>query len=278
MTLSESVQRHRFHLLLTLLLLAGLYSSVIPGMVVQWYQDDNYSHGFLIPVIAGYFLYQRLDILKETRAVPSNLGLFVIVIALCQLIVASLCTEYFTLRLSLVVMIAGMVLYFFGAEVFKSVRLPILYLIFMIPLPYVLYNGLTFPLKQFISRISVGFLKSIGIAVLQEGNIIILASTTLEVADSCSGIRSLVSLLAIATAYAFYLHFSRPCTWIIILSAVPLAIFSNALRVIATGILVQHWGARAAEGMFHEMAGMAAFALSLILIVALGTMMHRMRP
>src|SRR5690349_15326807 len=127
MTLAESIQRYRIHLLLTLLLLAGLYSTIVPGMVMQWYQDDNYSHGFLVPVIAGYFLFQRWDELKAIRVTPSNLGLAVILLALVQLTLAWLGMEYFTLRSSLVVLIAGMVICFFGTEVFKSARLPILY-------------------------------------------------------------------------------------------------------------------------------------------------------
>jgi exosortase len=275
MTLAESIQRYRIHLLLALLLLAGLYSSIVPPMVMDWYRDDNYSHGFLVPIIAGYFLYLRWDELKATRVTPSNLGLAVIFLALALLTVAWLGMEYFTLRSSLVVLIAGMVLYFFGTDVFKSARLPILYLFFMVPLPYIVYDLIAFPLKLFVSKSSVWFLKMIGIAVAREGNIIMFPTTTLEVADACSGIRSLVSLLALAVAYAFFINISPLKRWIIILSAIPIAILTNAMRVIGTGILAQYWGARAAEGFFHEFAGLAVFALAMGMLVGLGALLKK---
>lgn len=278
MTLAESIQRHKFQLLLALLLFAGLYSSIVPAMVMQWYGDDNYSHGFLVPFIAGYFLYQRLDELKKTEITPSNLGLAVIVLALAQLVVASLGMEYFTLRSSLVVLLAGMVIYFFGTGVFKLTRLPILYLFFMVPLPYIVYDALAFPLKLFVTKVSVGFLNLIGIVVLREGNIIMFPSTTLEVADACSGIRSLVSLMALSVAYAFLIRASTLKRLIIIVSAVPIAILTNALRVIVTGILAQYWGAKAAEGFFHEFAGMVVFALAMVMLVALGALLKRNEP
>lgn len=275
MTLSESIQHNRLRLVLTLLLLAGLYSSIVPGMVMQWYEDDNYSHGFLVPIIAGYFIYLRRDELKNARVAPSNLGLLVIVLAMAQLIIAFLGMEYFTLRASLVVLVAGVVLCFFGNEVFRSVRMPILYLLFMVPLPYIIYNALAFPLKLFVARVSVGFLKIIGITVARDGNIIMFPAITLEVADACSGMRSLISLLAFSTAYAFFLRTSRIRRGIIILAAIPIAVVCNAVRVIVTGILAQHYGARAAEGFFHEFAGIAVFSCAIVLLVLLGAPLKR---
>ena len=275
MTLSESVRQSRFQLVTVLLLISGLYSTIVPGMVRQWYEDGNYSHGFLVPVIAGYFLYLRLDDLKNRRAAPSGLGLVVVVSALVLLIVASLGMEYFTLRISLVVLIAGMVIYFFGTDVFKAVRLPIFYLLFMAPLPYIVYDALAFPLKLFVTRISVAFLKLIGIAVVREGNILTFPEITLEVADACSGMRSLISLLAISTAFAFLLPANGLKRLFIILSAIPIAIACNAVRVIVTGILSQYWGKAAAEGFFHEFAGLAVFACGVAMLLFLGAALNR---
>lgn len=274
MTLSESLQQSRFHLLVTMLLLGGLYADIVQGMVSDWYHDGNYSHGFLVPVIAGYFLYRRRDELKTARSVSSNLGLVVIVLALVLLIAASLASEQFSLRASLVMLISGMVLFFYGAEVFRITRLPLLYLLFMVPLPYIVYDALAFPLKQLVTVIAVGTLKAAGIAVLREGNIIVFPSITLEVADACSGIRSLVSLLALGTAQAFILGITPLKRWIMILAAVPIAILANALRVIVTGILSQRWGNAAAEGFFHEFAGMAVFVLAMALLITVGAVLR----
>jgi len=275
MTLVDALKTYRYYLLLCLLMLTIVYLSIVPPMVKDWYTDGNYSHGFIIPLIAGYFLYERRNALQKIFVEPWGPGLLVIILGLVQLTVAWLGTEYFTMRLSLVVLMAGMVLYFFGREVFKIALLPISYLIFMVPLPYIIYDAMAFPLKLFVTKVSVGVLSSVGVVVLREGNIIMFPTTTLEVADACSGIRSLMSLLALSVAYAFFVNTTTVKRWIIIASAIPIAIFTNSLRVIVTGILAQYWGAKAAEGFFHEFAGMVVFALAMVMLVALGAILGK---
>ena len=275
MTFIESLQRFRLQLILALILLAGMYYRIVPDMVKNWYHDENYSHGFLVPIISGYFLWQRWPELKETQVKPDGLGLIVIVWGIFQLLIAWFGTEYFTMRTSLIVLLAGMTLFWFGREVLKGMALPLGYLIFMVPIPYIIYDMAAFPLKLFVTRVSVAILKLVGVVVLREGNIIMFPTTTLEVADACSGIRSLISLLAIAAAYSFLMKTSNVRRWIIILSAIPIAVATNALRVIVTGILAQWWGARAAEGFFHEFAGMAVFLLAMVMLFAFGEVLRR---
>jgi exosortase len=258
-------------------LLTVLYANIVPDMVMQWYQDDNYSHGFIVPIIAGYFIYTRREELMAAEVNPWTPGLILIVAGIIQLLVAWLGVEYFTMRSSLIVIIAGLVLYFFGKKVFSIALLPICYLIFMVPLPYIIYDALAFPLKLFVTKVSVASLQLIGVIVMREGNIIMFPSTTLEVADACSGIRSLMSLMALSVAYAYFLSISNFKRWIVIVSAVPIAIITNAMRVIVTGILAQWWGAKAAEGFFHEFAGLAVFALAMVLLVSLGVLLGRER-
>jgi exosortase len=271
----DTIKTYKFQLIITALLLAGLYYPVIPSMIMDWYEDPNYSHGFIVPIIAGYFLYQRLNDLKKTSVAPSNIGLVVIVAGLLQLTIAYVGTEYFTMRASLIVLLAGMVLYFFGKEVFKVVALPLGYLFFMVPLPYILYDAVAFPLKLLVAKYSVLFLGGIGISVWREGNIIMLHNTVLEVADACSGIRSLMSLLALSVAFAFLSQNTTLKRVIVIFSAVPIAIFANGLRVIVTGILAQYWGVRAAEGFFHEFAGLAVFGVAVAMLILAGTIVKR---
>ncbi len=274
MTFSESLQSYRYELFLATTLLFVLYSSIISEMVSDWWHDDNYSHGFLVPIIAGYFIRERWDDLKATAVTPSNTGLVVIIAALLQLLIATLGNEYFTARSSLVVLLAGMVLYFFGVEVFKLTRMPVLYLLFMVPLPYIVYNAVALPLKMFVSVISVGFLKLIGLSVVREGTIIMFPSITLEVADACSGMRSMLSILAISTAYAFFLQISQVKRWIIITSAIIIAIATNVMRIVITGILADHSGASAAQGFFHEFAGISVFAIAILLLGGLGMLLR----
>lgn len=275
MTFYEALKQYRLQLVLVLPLLVGMYYKIVPDMVKEWYQDENYSHGFLVPIISGYFLWQRWPDLKGRLVKSDWLGLVIIVCGVLQLLVAWLGTEYFTMRSSLIVLLIGMTLYWFGREVLKCMTLPLGYLLFMVPIPYIIYDMLAFPLKLFVTRVSVAFLKLVGVVVMREGNIIMFPTTTLEVADACSGIRSLISLLAIAAAYAFLTNTSNARRWIILFSAVPIAVATNALRVIITGILAQWWGAKAAEGFFHEFAGMAVFLLAMGMLVLLGELLRR---
>jgi exosortase len=275
MTLAESIKLYKMQFALIILMLTALYSSIVPSMVMQWYNDANYSHGFLVPVIAGYFLYNRLEDLKIARIRPSNWGLAIIVFSLCQLIIGWLGMEFFTLRSSLVLIITGIVIYFFGLEAFRIARLPILYLLFMVPIPYIIYDSVAFPLKLFVTKVSVGALKAIGVVVLREGNIIMFPTATLEVADACSGIRSLISLIAMAVAYACFIKTTTTRRWLLVISAVPIAIFTNALRVFVTGILAQYFGEKAAEGFFHEFAGMAVFGLAMVMLVGVGALLRK---
>ena len=275
MTFKESLKQYRLQLFLVLPLLIGMYFTIVPQMVMVWYTDENYSHGFLVPIIAGYFLWQRWPDLRDRLVKPDWTGLVVIVWGVVQLLAAWLSTEYFTMRTSLIILLAGMTLFWFGREVLKGMALPIGYLFLMVPIPYIIYDIAAFPLKLFVTKVSVAFMKMVGVVVLREGNIIMFPSTTLEVADACSGIRSLISLLAIAVAYSFLMKTSNVRHWIIIFSAIPIAVATNALRVIVTGILAQWWGAKAAEGFFHEFAGMAVFVLAMAILVLFGELMRR---
>jgi exosortase len=278
MTLNEALKTYRIQLLLTIPLLVALYYTIVPEMVLQWYRDDNYSHGFIVPLISGWFLYNRWDDVKKELVAPWGPGLVVIIAGLFQLTVAWLGSEYFTMRSSLIVLLAGMILYFFGKGVFHAVKLPLGYLLFMVPIPYIIYDAAAFPLKLFITKVSVWTLKAVGIVVWREGNILMFPEVTFEVADACSGTRSLMSLLALGVAYAVISQTSQVKRWIIVLATVPIAIFTNALRVIVTGILAQWWGAKAAEGFFHEFAGFAVFALAMVLMVLLGTLLSKIGP
>lgn len=275
MTFIESLKAYRWQLIALLLLLVALYAKVVPEMVQQWYQDENYSHGFLVPLIAGYFFYNRWSEISVTPAVPWKPGFLLIIFGLFQLLIGWLGTEYFTMRSSLIVLLAGLVLSFFGPKLFHAITLPIGYLLFMVPIPYIIYDAVAFPLKLFVTKVSVLTLKAVGVVVVREGNIIMFPATTLEVADACSGIRSLISLLALAVAFAFFIRITPWKRWLLISSAIPIAIFTNAMRVIVTGLLAQYWGEKAAQGFFHEFAGLAVFGLAMIMLVFFGAVLTR---
>jgi exosortase A len=245
---------------------AFLYFDAFRDMVLDWYHDENYSHGFLIPVVSGYLLWQRREELQKIDPRPSWAGLAVALAGVALFFLGHAAGESFTMRFSILVVLAGAIIYGGGVDLMKAVAFPFAYLIFMIPLPYILYDSIAFPLKLMVSKYSVAFLKLIGIPVMREGNVINLVSTSLEVADACSGIRSIVSLLALATALAYFSQKGWVKRTILILLALPIAIFANGARVIGTGILASHYGAKAAEGFFHEFAGLVIFGVAMALL------------
>jgi exosortase len=184
-------------------------------------------------------------------------------------------SEYFTQRSSLVIIVAGSVLFLLGWDVFKILLAPLCYLLLMVPIPYIIYDAAALPLKLLVTKVSVLSMKALGIVVLQEGNILMFPNITLEVADACSGLRSIMSLLALGAAYAFVLHTKTRDRIILILSTLPIAIFTNCLRVIATGVLAQYVGSAAAEGFFHEFAGLFIFACAVFMFVTLSALLKR---
>ena len=269
-------QRQLMGMLILLLVALGIvYWPIVVPMVKQWAADDNYSHGFLVPFIAGYLAYMRRDELLAAEVRPSNYGLAIICFGLSMLLMGWIATEYYTMRSSLVVIVAGSVLYLLGWEIFKILLAPLAYLLLMVPIPAVIYDAAAFPLKLFVTKVSVLALKAMGIVVWQEGNILMFPNITLEVADACSGLRSIMSLLALGAAYAFVLHTRTRDRVILILGTLPIAVFTNCLRVIATGVLAQYFGTAAAEGFFHEFAGFFVFFGAVVMFVALGALLKR---
>jgi len=176
----ESLKNRKEILGWSLLLLAVLgmvYWPIVVPMVKQWARDENYSHGFLVPLISLYMAYLSRDKLLEAEVRPSNSGLVLIGLGLVMLLLGWLGTEYFTMRSSMVVIIAGAVLFTMGREIFKILSIPLAYLLLMVPIPYIVYDAAAFPLKLFVTKVSVLVMKALGVVVLQEGNILIAVHT-----------------------------------------------------------------------------------------------------
>ena len=275
MTLVKDLRTYKLELFAFFLLLLAVYHSIIYEMILEWKNDDNYSHGFLVPFISAYLAYMRKDDLLAAVVRPCNAGLAIVGLGLGVLCLGWLGSEYFTQRSSLVIIVAGSVLYVLGLEVFKILLAPLCYLLLMVPIPYIIYDAAALPLKLLVTKVSVLSMKALGIVVWQEGNILMFPNITLEVVDACSGLRSIMSLLALGAAYAFVLHTKTRDRIILILSTLPIAIFTNCLRVIATGILAQYVGSAAAEGFFHEFAGLFIFACAVFMFVTLSALLKR---
>lgn len=243
---------------------------VITDLAKEWIRNPDNSHGFLVPFISGYLLWISRERIRSVTLNPSNGGLFLISGGIGMYILGYLGAAHTTIRVSMFIFVAGCLIFLYGIHLFKAVSFPFFYSLFMIPVPYYLYERIAFPLKLFVTRTSVWVIDSMGIPVLREGNIIQLPNITLQVVDACSGIRSLTSLLAITVVYAYLTQRSKARMVLLILLSVPLSVFANILRVLITGILSRYYGTKVAEGFFHESAGLGVFLLSCILVFAVG--------
>ena len=259
------------------LCLAVLYASVIRGLVYDWIHLPDFSHGFLIPIVSGYFVYEKRKELLALAPSGKWIGLGVVLLGIIFLFLGNLAAEYFTMRFSLLAVIGGIILFLLGKDFLKVLGFPLVFLVFMIPLPSILMDWITFPMQLFASKVAALCLYTTDIPVLREGNIIQLANTSLEVAEACSGIRSLISLLALSVVFAY---FSQKVWWkraVLVLSTFPIAIAANAARVSGTGILAHHYGDSVAQGFFHGFSGWILFVVAFVCLFIVGSVVGRMK-
>jgi exosortase len=174
--------------------------------------------------------------------------------------------ELFTTRISLLILLAGTILFLAGWKMLRAVSFPLAFLILMIPIPVIVYNQITFPLQLLASRFATFWLELVHVPVLREGNVLILPNYSLEVVEACSGIRSLMTLLTLAIAYGYLVERRRWVRYLLALLMLPIAIVSNAIRIMGTGVLTFHFGPKAAEGFFHEFSGWIIFLAALVLM------------
>lgn len=247
-------------------LTAILYAPVLKTLVQNWWNNPDYGHGFLVPVFAGYVLWRERERWTTATSKPSNFGLLVMIASVVLLIGGSLGAELFTTRFSLLLLLAGMILFLGGWQVLRAVSFPLAFLLLMIPIPVLIYNQITFPLQLLASRFATFWLELVQVPVLREGNVLILPNYSLEVVEACSGIRSLMTLLTLAIAYGYLVERRRWVRYALTLLMVPIAIVSNAIRIMGTGVLTFHFGPKAAEGFFHEFSGWIIFLAALVLM------------
>lgn len=252
-----------------LLVLVWLYYSILYRLVAQWISDPNFSHGIFVPAFSFFVLWQNRKKLKSVESAPSWAGLPLIVLALLMLVLGVLGVELFTSRLSLLILLAGLVVLFRGRAFFRALLFPWAFLLLMIPLPNLILQKFTFPLQMLASQLSTLMLQMVGVPVLREGNVIVLAALPLEVVEACSGIRSLVSLLTLAIIYGYLMEKRIWVRVALACSAVPIAVIANSFRIFGTGLLVQYWDPAKAEGFFHAFQGWLIFVVSLILLFTL---------
>jgi len=265
---AEKVQTHNWLAALSLsTLVLIMYASVLGSLAKQWWSDPNYGHGLFVPVFAGCVLWSQRERLRALPFRPNNWGFAIVLFAIALRVLGTLGAELFIARLSFLILISGLIVFLAGSRILRSIAFPIGYLLFMIPLPAIVYYQLTMPLQLWASRLGASGLVAVGIHTVREGNLLILPNCTLNVVEACSGIRSLLSLLAAVVAYGY---FAEPSPWkrsVLAVASIPIAIVTNGLRLVATGVLSYYYGPNADSGIVHLVLGLGFFALALLSIL-----------
>jgi exosortase len=264
---------------------AFLFSHVVFKLVHDWATDDNASHGFLIVPIALYLAWERRGQLARLERRPSLLGLLIVLGSVGVLAAGTLGSELFLSRISMLGVLCGTIVFMWGWRQLRTLAFPIAFLLLMIPLPAIIFNQIALPLQLLASRVGELTLMALGIPVLREGNVIVLAHTTLEVVEACSGIRSLAALITLGVVYGYFTDPRTSVRVAIVLSSIPIAVVANALRVAGTGVAAQYYGPGVAEGFFHTFSGWVVFIVAFagllgvrVLLVSFAEMVARLRP
>jgi len=255
-----------------------VYWTVIRGLVSAWSTDDNYSHGFFIVPLALYFAWERRRAIAAAPVRPSLLGLVIVAASLFLLVAGLLGAELFLSRVSIIGTLAGAILFLFGWPMLRIVFFPLAFMLLMIPLPAIIFNKIAFPLQLLASHVGEYTISSLDIPILREGNVLILANATLEVAEACSGIRSLVSLFTLGIVFGYFVDRRIWVRAVIALSAIPVAILANGLRVASAGIAAHNFGSAGVEGLFHEFSGWVVFVLAFLMMFGLQRLLQRFLP
>jgi exosortase len=251
-----------------IILIGLLYHDVAVRLAHIWITDSDQAHGLLLVAVAGYLVFNRRKRIHRIEPETWVPGLFIMVGAMTLLLIGQVVVEYFVMRASLIILLAGVIGFLLGKNALKIFLFPLLLLLLAIPLPAIVVNALTLPLKALVSSLASEMLRALGVSILQEGNILRTPQITLEVVNACSGIRSVFSLFVLALLFCSDMDGPIQKVFLLVLT-IPLAIFTNALRITATGMLATHWDPKTALGFYHGFSGWVIFALSLVLLLLL---------
>lgn len=259
----------RYRILWTLPLIAWLYAGSFARLFAQWIHDPNFSHGIFVPAFALFVLWRERKKLRAIEPAPSWAGLPLVMLGLLALFLGVRGVDLFLPRVSLLIVLAGLIILFQGLPFFRAVLFPWAFLILMIPIPSIILQYLTHPLQLLASQFATGLLGIVGVPAMRQGNVVVLPSTLLYVTEVDSGIRSLLSLVTLAIMYGYLMEKRNWVRVLLACSAVPIAVVASSLRIVGTGLMVQYWDPGTGEGFFHVFQGWLIFLLSMIMLFVL---------
>jgi exosortase len=250
---------------------------VFPRLVYTWLNHADNSHGILVPLISLFFVWQKRGDLKAAKISSSNWGAFILSASMFLYLLGLASGTEIISRTMVVFSLIGLLLFNLGKEVVKILFFPLLFLLFMIPVPIALQSAVAFPLQLFATKISFFFIQTLSIPVYQEGNMLYFAHAQLEVAEACSGIRSISAFTVLSVVFAYLLDKGWSRRIVLLASAIPLAMFTNIIRITGTGILAHFYGSRIADSFLHEFSGIVVFAFGFILFLFEFSLLNRVR-
>ncbi|HSG29008.1 MAG TPA: exosortase/archaeosortase family protein [Candidatus Krumholzibacterium sp.] len=264
----RSIITRKVLLAVCLALAAVIYYPVIVPLVRQWVDDPNYTHGLLIPPVSALLLWRRREELSACESGGGRAaGLILVLTSFILLIAGTAASELFTARISLPLMIFGSVLYLRGRQFAGKAAFAILLLMMMVPLPYIIYYKMTFPMQIMSAKMSSAVLRAIGVSVIRRGNILMLPGYTLEVVAACSGLRSLMTMVTLSMVMAAFSSMGRIRDSVLIACSVPVAVAANTVRLVVTAVGAYTVGAQFADGPLHEISGLIVFLAGLLLLI-----------
>jgi exosortase len=257
----------------------AIHAPIMWSMVLHWnHKSEDYSHAFLIAPLAAFFAWERRRELRAAPVAPSWWGVLPLALGTLSLAIGRLGVELMTMRLAYPTILAGLVLLLLGRSIFRILLFPLLFLYLMVPLPQSVVNEIAFPLQLVASDLAVQALHQLGIPALREGNIIHLANARLFVAEACSGLRSLMSLVTLGVVFAYFFRKTWGERIVILLSTFPIAIGVNAFRVALTGVLTSAFGEGMAKGAIHETEGLFTFGIAFLGLLLEAWLLARIWP
>jgi exosortase len=250
------------------IVVTAVYAPIVAKLVSDWWSDPDYSHAFIVVPFALALVWMRRRELRAAPLSPSTAGLLIAVVSLLLLIVGTLGAELFLTRISLLGFIGGAVLYVGGWRHLRILAFPLVLIALTVPIPAIVITRLTLSLQLCASTIAESLLTLFRIPVLREGNVLQLPNATLQVAEACSGIRSMTALLTLALIVARFSDTRWLQRAVIVLSAIPIAVVVNGFRVAAASIGARWFGAAAVEGTVHEVLGWVMFLVAFAMMAA----------
>ncbi len=256
-------------------LFVAAYFPILNWMWDRWFaRDSYYSHGILIPFVSIYLIWHIRRQLKTIQVKESRMGIPLIIAGLVIYFFSSLFRVYFTSGFSMLLVLYGLVLYFWGKEMFWKISFPLAFLVFMVPLPEVAIVNISFRLKMFAATMATWILNKIRIPAIQMGSIIRMRTSEVVVDDVCSGLRSLISLMALGGIFAYWMKGTTAKKIILFASTIPIAVITNVCRVIVMAGVSEIWGPQYVEGIVHDLTGFMVFALAFILLYMVGKLLE----